>query len=167
MEIWKNIEGYEGMYQVSNEGRVKSLKFGKEKIMKPNKDRNGYLNINLRKDEKRRIFAIHRLVAQAFLPNPNNYEEVNHKDEDKTNNVVSGVNTNLEWCNRQYNCNYGTRTERISKQVNQYTLDDKLIATYSSTHEVERQLGFANQNISACCNGKFNTAYKYKWRYVD
>lgn len=167
MEIWRDIEKYEGLYQVSNQGRVKSLKFGKEKILKSGKDKDGYLKVDLCKDGKKKTCQVHRLVAQAFIDNPSNLEQVNHKDEDKTNNNVS----NLEWCSAKYNMNYGTHNERVakalSKQVNQYSLDDKLIATYPSTMEVERQLGYSNKNISKCCLGKYKQAYKYKWRYAD
>lgn len=176
MEQWRDIQGYEGMYQISNYGNVKSLNYNKtkqEKILKFGKNYKGYLQVHLCKDGKMKTFTVHRLVANAFIPNPNELSDVNHKDEDKTNNVVE----NLEWCDRKYNTNYGTRTERCSikqlndetksKQVNQYSLDGTLLATYPSAHEVKRQLGFAQPNISACCNGKYKTAYGYKWRYKN
>ena len=101
-EIWKNIEGYEGKYQVSNLGRVKSM-IGQEKVLHPKKHRNGHLQIGLHKDKKRKTMYIHRLVAQAFIPNPDNLPCVNHKDENPNNNNVD----NLEWCTQKYNCNYG------------------------------------------------------------
>lgn len=170
MEQWKDIEGYEGQYQISNYGRVKSLNYNntkKEKILKFGKNTGGYLHVVLCKDGKIKNYLVHRLVAQAFLPNPNNYEEVNHKNEDKTMNHLE----NIEWCDRKYNINYGTRTERqaktLAKAVNQYSLDGKLLATFPSIHEVQRVLGFATQCISKCCIGKLKTAYKYKWRYVN
>lgn len=126
-EIWKDIAGYEGLYQVSNLGRVKSLdrtvqyfrngkletKIFKSKIMKQNYTSAGYLMIYLRKDGKDKYNAVHRLVAQAFIPNPNNLPCVNHKDEVKDNNSVN----NLEWCTHIYNCNYGTAIERMRKKV--------------------------------------------------
>lgn len=160
IEIFKEIEGYEN-YQVSNYGSVKSLGNGKtrkEKVLKPFNTTKGYLQVELSKQGKRKNYYVHRLVAQAFLQNPNNYEEVNHKDEDKTNNHV----TNLEWCDRKYNINYGTLKEKISKQV----LCVETGVVYPSTMEVQRQLGFAQTNISKCCNGKLKQAYGYTWRYV-
>ena len=112
METWKNIKGYEGLYQISNKGRVKSLynkNNKKEKILKPG-ERNEYLCVSLYKNNKKNVYSIHRLVAQAFLPNPDNLPVVNHKDENKLNNNVE----NLEWCNYGYNINYGTRNERAN-----------------------------------------------------
>ena len=109
-EIWKDIKGFEGHYQVSNFGRVKSIKFRKERILKPANNGCGYLYVNLSKNGKYNIYLIHRLVALIFISNPNNLPEINHRDEDKTNNKVE----NLEWCDRKYNMNYGTRTQRQS-----------------------------------------------------
>lgn len=159
IEIFKDIEGYKGLYQVSNLGNIKSLKFRKEKTLKPKKDKDGYLMVNLYKEKKPKTFKVHRLVAQAFIENPNNLPEVNHKDEDKTNNHV----TNLEWCDRKYNINYGTAIQRISKQV--LCLETGKI--YPSANEVQRQLGFAQGNISACCNGRIKQAYGFHWKYVE
>ena len=113
-EIWKNIEGYEGKYQVSNLGRVKSM-IGQEKVLHPKKHRNGHLQIGLHKDKKRKTMYIHRIVAQAFIPNPDNIACVNHKDENPNNNNVD----NLEWCTQKYNCNYGTRVDRIMETKKQ------------------------------------------------
>lgn len=120
MEIWKDIVGYEGRYQISNMGRIRSVarvvtwkngsvKTYKSRIMKTNK-RGEYIGVSLYKDYKSKDFMVHRLVAEAFIPNPNNLPFVNHIDEDKLNNVVD----NLEWCTRQYNNNYGRRNEKIS-----------------------------------------------------
>ena len=114
IEIWKDIPEYEGLYQVSNFGNVKSLNYlctGKEKIMKPTKNKDGYLYINLYKDGKRKMFKVHRLVCFAFLENLLNYPCVNHKDENKENNHVN----NLEWCTHEYNNNYGSKNERASE----------------------------------------------------
>lgn len=119
-EFWKDIKGYEGFYQVSNLGRVKSLAkyqkgnggsifWRKETILKPANSGRGYLMVVLIKNKKRKSYILHRLVADAFIPNPYNLPQVNHKDENKTNNVVS----NLEWCDNKYNSNYGTRNIRI------------------------------------------------------
>ena len=117
MEIWKDIEGYEGLYQVSNKGRIKSLnridsrgRKVNEKILSSKPNNKGYLRVHLYKNGKRKPFSVHRLVAIAFIPNPNNLLEVNHKDENKENNTVD----NLEWCDRKYNANYGSRNERAS-----------------------------------------------------
>lgn len=120
-EVWKDIKEYEGKYQVSDLGRIKSLSRvtknskgefkTKEIIMKPTKATNGYLLACLWKNNKQSKVNIHRLVANAFIDNPNNYKEINHKDEDKTNNRVE----NLEWCDHKYNMNYGNIKEKISK----------------------------------------------------
>ena len=105
-EVWKDVKDYEGLYQISDKGRVKSLWFGKEKILKPGRDTCGYLQVNLSKNGEKKTYQVHRLVAKSFLPNPDNLSEVNHKDENKENNIVE----NLEFCDRKYNINYGTRT---------------------------------------------------------
>lgn len=107
MAIWKDIEGYEGLYQVSNEGEVKSKR---NKIVKIELTYHGYCRVHLWKNGIGKHHSLHRLVAQAFIPNPNNLPQVNHKDEDKTNNHAE----NLEWCNATYNSNYGTRNQRVS-----------------------------------------------------
>ena len=119
-EIWKAIEGYEGLYEVSNTGKVRSLdrrifaKLGSKTwkfvdihgtIVKQSPNRDGYLRVMLSKKNKSIDYFVHRLVAAAFVDNPNGYSEVNHKDEDKSNNYM----TNLEWCSRRYNNMYGTR----------------------------------------------------------
>ena len=115
-EEWRDIKGYEGRYQVSNLGRVKSLNYNhtsREKILKAREDKVGYLYLNLYKNNKRKTHKVHRLVAQAFIENPNNYPQVNHKDENKSNNRVE----NLEWCTHRYNLNYGTRNQRASEKM--------------------------------------------------
>lgn len=120
IEEWRPIEGYEGLYEVSNTGQVRSLdmyvksRYGnyrlhKGKVLSPAKDTNGYLKVNLCYDGKDKIIRVHRLVAQAFIPNPDNLLEVNHKDEVKSNNCVE----NLEWCDRKYNINYGSRKDKV------------------------------------------------------
>ena len=158
MEIFKEIEGYEGLYQISNLGNVKSLKFGKERTLKPAKDKGGYLYVGLCKEGKRKNHYIHRLVARAFLPNPNNYPIINHKNEIKTDNRVE----NLEFCDAKYNINYGTAIEKRSKQV----LCVETGVIYPSTMEVQRQFGFSQGYISSACNGRYKQAYGFHWCYV-
>lgn len=109
LELWLDIDGYENEYQISNYGRLKSLK--SDMIMKPMVGTNGYLSACLWKNGKQRKLSIHRLVAKGFVPNPHNYKEVNHIDEDKTNNRYD----NLEWCTHKYNMNYGNVKEKISQ----------------------------------------------------
>lgn len=161
MEIWKDIEGYEQLYQISNLGNVKSLgndRARKDKILKPTKNKDGYLFVGLNKQGNRKNHLIHRLVAKAFLPNPQNLPQVNHKNEIKTDNRVE----NLEFCDAKYNINYGTAIEKRSKQV----LCVETGVIYPSTMEVQRQLGFFRTNITSVCNSKHKTAYKFHWKYV-
>ena len=167
-EIWKDKKDYEGLYMVSNWGRVKSIKFGKERILKLTKDKDGYLIVNLYKNNKSKTFKVHRLVAEAFLPNSYNLPQVNHKDENPQNNIV----TNLEWCDAKYNNNYGTRNKRIgksntngkrSKPVLQYTLDGKFVREWESYRECKRN-GF--NHVSECCRGKRKSCGGFIWRYI-
>ena len=123
IEIWKPVVGYEGLYEVSNWGIIKALPKidedghkRKERLLKPCYDSKKYLIVKLSKNKITKNYKVHRLVAEAFIPNPNNLPQVNHKDENKTNNVV----TNLEWCDAKYNNSYGTRKERISKSMKEY-----------------------------------------------
>lgn len=178
IEIWHPIIGYEDSYLISSWGNVKSLNYnhtGKLKDRIPSKDKDGYLFIALHKDGISKNFRIHRLVAEAFIPNPNNLPQVNHKSENKTENFV----WNLEWCDDWYNNHYGTRLERVaranknnpkkSKRVAQYTLDGVLVAIYPSAKEAARQTGYSQGNISGCCRGDygFKTPYGYIWKYLD
>ena len=161
MEVYKQIIGYEGLYEVSNLGNVKSLNYlhtGQEKLLSPAFDKDGYLLVVLSKNGEKKTCKVHRLVAQAFLPNPNNYPEINHKDENKLNNSVN----NLEWCTAQYNHDYS-----LSKQVEQYDLSGNYIATWKSTVEIQRQLGFDQSSISKCCLGKLKTSHGYIWKYIN
>ena len=151
------------MYEVSDQGRVRSLKFGKERIMKQLITPKGYIRVGLRKNGYQKMYLVHRLVAQTFIPNPDNLTEVNHKDEDKINNKVS----NLEWCDRKYNINYGTRTDRCSKQVIQFTKDGVFVREWKSTRDVERNLGYFHSYISKCCNGRYKSAYNFIWKFKD
>ena len=111
-EIWKDIQGYEGLYRVSNLGRVKSFHKAKEHILSPGKDKDGYFQVQLYKNGINKMRKVHRLVAQAFISNPNNLPQINHKDENKQNNNVD----NLEWCTNEYNHNYGTAVKRAAEK---------------------------------------------------
>lgn len=163
-ELWKDIKDYEGHYQVSNLSRVKSIKFGKERILKPVTDRHGYLLVGLWKNNKQKTYKVHRLVAEAFIDNPDNLPQVNHKDENPLNNNVN----NLEWCNSKYNCNFGTRIERISKRrsktVLQYDLEGNFIREWKSSAECGRN-GFNQGHVAACCQGKLKKHKDSIWRY--
>lgn len=165
-EIWKDIEGYEGLYQVSNLGRVKSLGNGgsnsKERILKQ-LNKNGYFGVCLCKEGKPKGFDIHRLVASEFIPNPDNLPMVNHKDECKTNNRVD----NLEWCSAKYNNNYGTRIQRITEKKSKQVLCVETGKTYPSLRQAERELGISHNNISAVCLGKYKTCGGFHWRYTE
>lgn len=162
-EIFKDIQGYEGLYQISTHGNVKSLKYGKERILKPAKDKKGYLYVGLSKQGKLKLYKVHRLVGIVFLPNPNNLPEINHRDEDKVNNDCS----NLEWCDVKYNRNYGTRTERSALSQSKQVMCLETGKVYPSTIEVERQLGFLRGNIASACRGRLKQAYGFHWRYVS
>lgn len=174
-EIWKDIREYEGLYQVSNLGRVKSLKkevirgnhvlpkIYPESLLKPS-DNRGYLQVKLCKDKKRKAYSVHRLVAIAFIPNPNNYPMVNHKDENPSNNKLE----NLEWCTNEYNLNYGTRNKRIASKnsipVFQYDLNGNLINKWESLKST-RKGRFTPSLIKKCCNGEIKEYNGYVWRY--
>lgn len=178
-ELWKNIKGYEGLYQVSNMGRVKSLErtsidkrghkhHTKERILKSRPNHKGYLRLTLHNDSgKKKSFFVHRLVCEAFHENTENKPFVNHIDENKTNNIAN----NLEWCTYAENNNHGTRNARIAKSLSrpvaQYTLDGELIKVWQSPREVQRQLGFDQSHISKVALGKQKTAYGYVWKYIE
>lgn len=170
-EIWKNIAGFERLYQVSSFGRVKSFYGKKEHILKAQKISHGYLNVILYKDGIKNNWLVHRLVANAFIPNPDNLPMINHKDENKQNNLVS----NLEWCDANYNINYGTRKQRLiekltngplSKKVGQYSKDGQLIKIWPSIREAKRN-GFNMGNIWSCCQGKIKTHGGFIWQYIE
>jgi len=178
-EVWKDIKGYKGLYQVSNMGRVKSLKRTvtrkngrkktiRERILKPKTSNAGYLRVGLCDSRgKRKFFFVHRLVCEAFHENPENKPEVNHINENRLDNRAC----NLEWVTAKENSNHGTRNAKVakalSKPVGQYTRDGELVKVWQSTREVERQLGFAQSNISNAARGKLKTAYGYVWKYIE
>ena len=179
IEIWKDIPNYEGLYQTSNLGRVKSLERidarghkRKEKILKTARDRYGYYQVGLCKNSKVKKYLVHRLVWEAFNGTISEGLQVNHINEVKTDNRLS----NLNLMTAKENLNYGTRNERAgkvlkngkkSKPVLQFTLDNILVKEYSSIMQAERETGFANSYISACCKGKYKTAYNFIWKYKE
>ena len=161
MEEWRDIQGFEGKYQVSNKGRVKSLNYhrtGKEEILKAGNSGNGYLYVSLTKDGKVKQCRINRLVAQAFLENPDNLPEVNHKNKDKNDNCVD----NLEWCSRQYNVEYSKAKAVIG--INKIS---GLILEFPSTREASRQTGIDNSSICHCLKGRQKSAGGHYWFYAD
>lgn len=163
MENWRDVNGYSGIYEVSNTGRVARICNGTRKIRKPCKDRAGYLNLCLSKNGKEKTFRVHRLVADAFIPNPNGLKEINHKDEDKTNNNVC----NLEWCTRAYNVRYGTRTSKTATKVGMYSISGDLVAVYAGIREACRANGFRSPaGISRVLKKKRKTAYGFKWEEI-
>lgn len=159
-EIWKSVKDYENFYWVSNLGRVKS----KRKVLQPIKGE--YLKVGLSKNGIQKTFTIHRLVAQAFVDNPNKLNFVNHIDENKHNNVF----TNLEWCTNKYNVNYGERNEKVSKNQSKYKIIQKdkqgnIIKVWDNIWELTHNTNYRKDNISCCCRGKYKYAYGYKWEY--
>ena len=185
-EIWKPIKDFEKLYEVSNKGKVRSLsrevivknKYGavstrmtKSKVLKPQK-RCEYYIVWLCKDGNPKQYCIHRLVGQAFLDNPNNYNCINHKDENKLNNDVN----NLEYCTIKYNCNYGARNKTISiknsnprnnfRKVAQYDKNGNFIREYKNIYEAYKETNKNMTHIKACCNGKRRMAGNYIWQYV-
>lgn len=166
VEIWKDIENYQNLYEVSNLGRVRSLKFGKTKILTPVKNNKGYLLVKLYKDRKVKRFLVHRLVAQAFIANPLKLPFCNHIDENPLNNRVD----NLEFCTPAYNVRYGTcqarRAAKLSKPVCQYDKQGNFLRQWASMMEIKRQLGYNPGAICLCCLGKRELAYGFAWRYA-
>lgn len=176
MEIWKDIKGYEGLYQVSNMGRIKSLgnnKTRKEKILSLKPSNDGYIRVYLCKNGKQKPFSVHRLVAQAFLPNPDNLPEVNHIDENKENNHVK----NLEWCDRKYNMNYGSRNERasISRKGKKHKRKKQILCIetgeiFDTSQDVINKMfnGKADSStIRKNSRGETKSAYGYHFKYIE
>lgn len=178
MEEWRDIKGYEGKYQVSNDGRVRSLDYnhtGEMQLLIPSSDKRGYRHVNLFLNGNRKMKLIHRLVAEAFVENPNDYPQINHKDENPSNNVAE----NLEWCTQGYNNVYNDRAKKAGenirkalagkipkgnppKKVYQFNIDGELIKIWNSKAECARN-GF--NHVSECCNGKRKQDKGYKWSY--
>ena len=188
-EIWKPIKGYEGLYEVSNTGKCRSLdhyitrvingglskRLFKGKVLRNHTGGNGYVMMSLSKEGIVKHFCLHRLVAEAFIPNPNNFKCINHKDENKLNNSVD----NLEWCTHKYNDNYGTRPQRLSethlknpprfRMVAQYSKNGEFIKTFHSATSASREIGIDSSWVIACCRGTKGalTAGGFKWKYAD
>lgn len=182
-ETWLPVVGYEGLYEVSNLGNIRSL-FRYKKILKPSPSWAGYLTVELFKDKKRKRVTVHRLVAQAFIQNPDNLPVVNHKDETRTNNHAD----NLEWCDTRYNLTYGTAMQRriahtdyskeiykkiarengrkTSKPVLQYTKDGVFVKRFNSGKEAARETGIDHSHILECCAGKrYKSVGGYVWQF--
>lgn len=177
-EEWRDVVGYEGFYQVSNFGNVRSvdryveckgtMRMQKGKMLRPHVGRFGYKQVVLC-NKKMNLRKVHRLVAEAFIPNPNNLPQVNHKDEVKTNNNAD----NLEWCDCLYNLTYNELHHRRNNLNNKGSKlvfqikDGTVINTYPSINEAARNLKGSCGHISNCCRGKVPSAYGYQWKYAD
>ena len=173
-EIWKDIEGYEGLYQVSNYGRIYSLErtdsCGRKRggcIRAPQQLPTGYYIVALFKNGVSKIFLLHRLVASHFLPNPSRLPVVNHKDRNPANNSVD----NLEWCTQSYNVLYEDAAKRAAitryKAIAQYTVDGVFVKHWPSITEAAQYFNKDTAHIVSCCKGKRKTAYGYVWRYAS
>ena len=186
-EEWRDIVGYEDKYQISNLGRVKSLKDSwgncREKILKLRYDKDGYLIVNLCKNNKVNTQKVHRLVAEAFIPNPDNLPEVNHKIDDFEHRSDNRVE-NLEWCTSEYNNNYGTHNKKLSENHADFSRHKhpqarkvKCITTgeiFNCIKDAEEKYNVAHQSISKCCRGKYKSAGKHPvtgeklvWEYME
>lgn len=176
-EIWKDIKGFENLYQVSNLGRIKSLgnksNHKRDIIMKQTLNYKGYLQLCLRKDNKSYHFVVHRLVAGAFIPNPDNLPQVNHISGIKTDNSVS----NLEWCNNSYNQLHANkmglnknRIKRVkevcNKSVAQLTLNGIEVNRFISLREASNKTGCSYKAMSLCALGKTKSSGGYIWKYI-
>ena len=177
MEIWKDVPGYEGMYQVSNIGNVRSMNYkgyGIVKNLTLKCNNAGWLWVDLSKNGSPKCFLIHRLVALAFIPNPNNYPQINHIDENPKNNRVE----NLEWCTALYNVRFYNERHpdkrhaprgpnKNIKPVNQISPDGQVVKTWANSKEVMRELGWSDWSISECCKGNRRSAYGFTWQYAN
>lgn len=169
-EFWMDIPGYEGLYQSSTYGRIRSLLSGKVLKWQCGGRRRNYYCGSLRKDNKTIPVRLHRLIANTFIPNYYALECVNHKDENTLNNRVE----NLEWCTVSYNNKYGTALERnketnSTKHILQYDIDGNFIKEWLGSRDIERVEGYKRRSISNCCNNKpkFKTAYGYIWKFKE
>lgn len=179
-EIWKDIQGYNGIYQISNLGRVKSQRFWtgsryvyKERLLSPGVSKAGYLRVTLSKDKKSKNKNIHRLVAEAFISNPRNLSCINHIDGNKLNNNIN----NLEWCTQKHNMQEAFKTGLVkiprgkynhrARKIIQKDLDGKVIKVWDYMTKITEELGFDYTNISKCCSGIYKKSYGYIWEYKE
>ena len=176
-EIWKDIAGYEGLYQISNLGNVRSMNHRGHGVVKnliPKCNNCGRLWVELRKNGSGKYMLVHRLVALAFIPNPNNYPQINHIDENPKNNLVE----NLEWCTALYNVQFYNERHpdkrhaprgpnKNIRAVNQISPDGQVVKTWSNSKEVMRELGWSDWSISECCRGNRRSAYGFTWQYAN
>lgn len=163
-EVWKDIKGYEELYQVSNLGNVRSLITNK--ILRPN-TYGEYNSVALFKNKNKSFIRVHRLVAEAFIENPQNLECVNHINENKKDNRES----NLEWCTRGYNCNYGKRNEKMSKSKSIYRIvqkdkNGKIVKIWDNAWDLKHLTNYSMDVIRLCCKNKCKTVYGYQREYV-
>ena len=158
------MKGYEGRYEVSNKGRIKSLR--KNKIIKPFIQKNGYMTLVFTVNNQPKTKYVHRLVAETFLKNTENKKQVNHKDGDKRNNYVE----NLEWCtdeeNKKHAYKNGLRKIDVRIEVEMFSFDGKIVSKFNSISEASKKTGINIGNISRCCNGHCKTAGGYVWKKV-
>ena len=171
VEVWKNIEGYEGKYMVSNLGNVKSMNYrghGYEKILKPKENNCGRLWVELRGTKGIKHMLVHRLVGQAFIPNPYGLPQINHKDENPKNNAVE----NLEWCTGEENISAylanhkGGRERTRLKPVNQIDSTGKIVRKWNCSRDIVSEMGVNQWSITQCCDGRRKTAYGFRWQYA-
>ena len=164
-EIWKPIKGFEGFYEISNEGRIKNSR--RNKILRFGYDSDGYPHYTFSKNGKRKTYTIHKLVAIHFIDNPFGYKCINHKDENKTNNRAE----NLEWCTILYNNNYGTKNHRTAQKISKPVVqieNGEIVAKYRSATEASEQTGINYWHICECCRntGKRHRAGGYHWNFL-
>ena len=157
----KDVQNYEGLYAVTSCGKVYSYR--SKKFLKPRKNKSGYLQVCLYKGGERKEHLVHRLVAEAYLPNPEEFLQVNHKDENKENNALS----NLEWCDQSYNSNYGSRNKRMAKSLSKPVFCEELNRTFDGARAAACELGLDYSSINRCCTGKRKTCGGYHWRYQE